>query len=233
MRVWDAATDHFVWDEPANQIAEASVLEGVAPGTKIFAFVRDSDEAAFVTTSGTIRVVNLVSGKERFQVPIPGIAENLSSLRVFRDRERYYFNLQRSWPPGKAPAIPGYLVSDASLPCVHVQGDLCAVDATTLKLLWQRTLGNRSLVYLPDLPLPVLVSLCRVRTQDQSSLSVEVLDTKTGETLSSRDDILSDRLLQALYDRQAGLIELRGAKTSVRLEFPTNIARLDATNPPR
>jgi outer membrane protein assembly factor BamB len=232
MRVWDAATDRFVWDEPANQIAEASVLEGVAPGTKIFAFVRDTDEAAFVTTSGTIRVVNLVSGKERFQVSIPAPGENLSYLRAFRDRERYYFNLQRSWPPGKAPSIPGYLVSDASLPCVHIQGELCAVDVTSQRLLWQRTLGNRSLVYLPDFPLPVLVSLCRLRTHDQSSLSVEVLDTKSGQTLSGRDDILSDRLLQALYDRQAGLIELRGAKTSVRLEFPPIVARLDATNPP-
>src|SRR5262249_54108312 len=60
VRVWDPLTDRFVWDEPADQIAEASMLEGAAPGTKIFAFVRDTDEAAFVTTAGEIRVVNLV-----------------------------------------------------------------------------------------------------------------------------------------------------------------------------
>jgi len=234
LRVWDPLTDRFVWDEPADQIAEASVLEGAAPGTKVFTFIRDSEEAAFVTTAGRIRVVNLVSGEDRFDVAVaPELRENLSYLRAFRDRERYFFNLQRSWPPGKSPTIPGYLVSDASLPCVHVQGELCAVDATTQRMLWQRSLGNRSILYLPDLPLPVLVSLCRVRTQDQSSLSVEVLDIKTGETLSNREDILSDRLLQAWYDRKAGLIELRGAKTAIRLEFPTNVARLDPTEPPR
>jgi hypothetical protein len=77
------------------------------------------------------------------------------------------------------------------------------------------------------------VSLCRIRKQDQSSLSVEVFDIRTGETLATREDILSDRLLQASYDRKAGLIELRGAKTSIRLEFPTNVARLDPADPAR
>ena len=234
LRVWDPVTDRFVWDQPAEQIAEASVLEGVAPGTKVFTFVRDTEEAAFVTTAGRIRVVNLVSGEDQFDVAIaPEQCENLCYLRAFRDRDRYYFNLQRSWPPGKAPAIPGYLVSDASLPCVHIQGELCAVDVATKRVLWQRTLGNRSILNLPDLPLPVLVSLCRIRSQDQSSLAVEVLDIETGETLSNREDILSDRLLQAWYDRKAGLIELRGAKTAIRLEFPTNVARLDSAEPPR
>jgi hypothetical protein len=234
LRVWDPLADRFVWDEPADQVAEASVLEGVPPGTKVFTFVRDTDEAAFVTNAGRIRVVDLVTGQDRFDVAVePEQLDNLSFLRAFRDHERYYFNLQRSWPPGKAPTIPGYLVSDASLPCAHVQGELCAVDAAKRRILWQRTLGNRSLLQMPDLPLPVLVSLCRIRKQDQSSLSVEVFDVRTGETLASREDILSDRLLQASYDRKGGLIELRGAKTSIRLEFPTNVARLDPADPGR
>ncbi|MGE5192941.1 MAG: PQQ-binding-like beta-propeller repeat protein, partial [Deltaproteobacteria bacterium] len=195
LRVWDPVSDRFLWDEPADQIVEASVLEGVPPGTKVFSFVRDTDEVAFVTMSGRIRVVDLVSGQNRLDVAIdPEQLDNLSFLRAFRDRERYYFNLQRSWPPGKSPALPGYLVSDASLPRVDIQGELCAVDANTGRSLWQRTVGNRSLLQMPDLPLPVLVSLCRISKQDQSSLSVEVLDVRTGETLASREDILSDRL---------------------------------------
>ena len=84
------------------------------------------------------------------------------------------------------------------------------------------------MLHLADLPLPVLVSLSRVRTQDQSHLAVEVIDAESGETVGARDDLPSDRLLQAAYDRQGGLLELRGAKTSVRLAFPTSVARLSA-----
>ena len=53
------------------------------------------------------------------------------------------------------------------------------------------TLWNHLAEEVPDLPLPVLVSLCRIRKQDQSSLSVEVFDVRTGETLASREDIFS------------------------------------------
>jgi hypothetical protein len=95
-------------------------------------------------------------------------------------------------------------------------------------VLWRRSLGKRSLLHLADLPLPVLVSLSRVRSQDQSQLSVEVFDAESGETLGTRDDLPSDRLLQASYDRQGGLLELRGAKSAIRLLFPTSVARLSA-----
>lgn len=234
LRVWDALTDQFVWDEPAHQIAEASVLEGVPPGTKIVTFVRDTDEVAFVTTDGRIRVVDLVAGQTRVDVAVdPQVLDNLSFLRAFRDHERYYFNLQRTWPPGKAPSVPGNPISDAAIATVQVEGDLCAVDRRTQKMLWHRSLGKRSLLHLPDLPLPVLVSLCRIRTDDQSLLSVEVLDARTGETLSSRDGLFSDRLVQSTYDRLRGLIELRGGQTTIRLEFPTGVARLNAGTPSR
>ena len=67
LRVWDPLTDRFAWDEPADQIAEASALEGVPPGTKILTFVRDTEEAAFVTNDGRIRVVDLVTGADPFR----------------------------------------------------------------------------------------------------------------------------------------------------------------------
>jgi hypothetical protein len=229
LRVWDALEDRFLWDQPADGIAEASILEGAAPGTKMFAFIPESNEAAFVTTSGRIRVVDLLTGDDKLEVALESkLFENLCSLRAFRDRERYFFNLQRSWPPGKAPSDPGQVMHDASIPCAHVEGELCAVDKRTGRMLWQRTFGKRSFLQFVDLPLPVLVSLCRVRKQDQSTLSIEVLDVETGETVGSRENLLYDRLLQASYDRPSGLIELRGAKTTVRLELPTNVARLNA-----
>jgi len=98
-------------------------------------------------------------------------------------------------------------------------------------MLWKQTLPNRSLLQMPDLTLPVLVAISRVRKDDQSTLSVEVLDVQTGDIVGERKDLLSDRLLKASYDRSGGQIELRGAKTSIRLVFPATVARLDAGQP--
>ena len=239
LRIWDPASDSYTLDEPAGQIAEVSVLEGVPPGTKIMTFVRDTDEVAFVTNSGRIRVVNLINGRERLDVAVdPELVDNLSRLGAFRDHDRYFFNLQCSAckPAAVEKQISGdaLAISDALVPCQHVEGELCAVDAATQRLLWRRTLGKRSILQLPDLTLPVLVNICRIRKQpDQSCLAVELIDVQSGETLAAREDLLSDRLLQAAYDRPSGMIELRGAKTVIRLEFPESIARLNAGDPLR
>lgn len=227
IRVWDALTDRFVWDEAADEFVEASQLDGVAPGTKVFCFVRDTDEAAFVTRSGRLRVADLARGEWKFDVPLePEQLENLSYLRAFRDHERYYINFQRSQRAGASAS--SYIISDATVSVVHVQGDLCAVDRHTHEVLWTRSLGNRSVLQLPDYRLPVLVTIYRVRSGDQPALAVEVLDAVTGATLAGRDDLMSDRLLQVLYERQPGLIALRGGKTEIRLEFPGEVARLNA-----
>ena len=232
LRVWDPLDDSYSWDEPASQITEVSVLEGVPPGTKVLAFVRDTDEAAYVTNTGRIRVVNLISGQERLDVAVePEVLDNVSRLCAFRDHDRYFFNLQRSTCKPGTPET--HIISDTLLPCAHVEGELCAVDAATQKMLWRRSLGKRSILQLPGPTLPALVSICRIREQEQSYLSVELLDVQSGETLATRKDLLSDRLVQTAYDRQGGLIELRGAKTVIRLEFPQSVARLDASDPPR
>lgn len=231
IRVWDALTDRFVWDEAADEFVEASQLDGVAPGTKVFCFVRDTDEAAFVTRSGRLRVADLARGEWKFDVPLePRQLENLSYLRAFRDRDRYYVNFQRSQ---SAAAAASYIISDATIPVVHVQGDLCAVDRHTYEVLWTRSLGNRSVLQLADYHLPVLVTIYRVRTSDQPTLAIEVLDAATGATLAVRDDLLSDRLLQVLYERQPGVIALRGGKTEIRLDFPGDVARLNVLGLPQ
>jgi hypothetical protein len=232
VRVWDPLTDCCTWDESADTIAEASILEGVAPGTKVFAFVRETDEAAYVTTAGTIRVVDLLTGKEVFDLAVaPEHLENISALRAFRDRERYFFNVQRSMPPAKPPvaANAGLAVTDAPLSAVHIDGDLLAVDAPNRRLMWRRSLGKRTILQLPDLSLPVLVSLSRTRRDDKSYLAVEVVDVLSGETLAVREDLPFDKPLQTAYDRHGPSIELRGHKSVIRMEFPTIIGRADST----
>lgn len=229
LRVWDPLTDRFTWDEPADTFAEASPLEGVAPGTKVLAFIPESDEAALVTRDAHIRVVDLANGKTQLEVPLdPAQLENLTSIRAFRDQDRYYFNLQRAPAGGKgAPATPTYMVGDAAVPTISLFGDLCAVDRRTHDVLWTAALGNRSMLQLPDFRLPVLITLFRLRKGDQTLLGVEVFDVRTGQSLARRDDLTSDRLLQVFYDRPSATITLRGGKTEIRLEFPADLARLN------
>jgi outer membrane protein assembly factor BamB len=234
LRVWDPLTDRFTWDEPADTFAEASPLEGVAPGTKVLSFIPESDEAAFVTREARIRVVDLARGETRFEVPLdPAQLENLISVRAFRDQERYYFNLQRSPGGGKgALATPTYMVGDAAVPTISMHGDLCAVHRQTHEVLWTASLGSRSVLQLPDFRLPVLITLFRLRKGDQTLLGVEVFDVRTGRSLARRDDLTSDRLLQVFYDRQPGIVTLRGGKTEIRVEFPADLARLSPGDPP-
>jgi PQQ-like domain len=234
VRVWDPLTDSFIWDEPADQFADASMHDGLPPGTKVFSFVRDAEEAAFVTREGVLRVVDLPRGKTLFETRLePGLVENLGFVRAFRDHERYYINLQRSSSAVRPPTPATQLISDALLPAIHIQGELCAIDRKSHTTLWTRTMGSRSVLQLADFPLPVLVTLFRVRKGEQAMLAAEVLDAGTGVTRAARDDLFSDRLLQVLYERQPGLITLRGGKTEIRVEFPDGLARIDAGAPNR
>jgi hypothetical protein len=220
VRVWDPLTGTFVLEEPSDEIAESSTLEGVAPGTRVFAMLRDHEAVVFLTLRGTLKCLGCRGGAILFEVPLPADqCERASFLRPFKDSERFYCNVQRAWPPGKGPAAPGYIVSDAVIPLVHCLGELHAIDAASGRIVWSRALGNRSIVQTPEFRLPVLLTLCRVRKGDQTFLEVEVLDARTGSTLARRDDLPADRLLQLRYERDPGLIELRGSKGGIRVTF--------------
>ncbi|MGQ0637309.1 MAG: outer membrane protein assembly factor BamB family protein [Planctomycetaceae bacterium] len=236
VRVWDPLTDCSVWEAPLDDLVEASAPEVAPPGTKVLSFVRETDEATFVTREGRLCVIDAPTGVQRFSIQLPqALMENLACLRAFRDRERYYFHLQRTPTPGMTFVSATSGISDSLLPTVHVpaEGELLAVDVATHELLWHTTLGARSILHLPDLRLPVLVTLCRVRHGEQQMLGVEVRDVRTGELLASRDDLLSDRLLNVTYEREPGQLVFRGGKTEIRLEFPTDVAQLLAPELPR
>ncbi|MBS0266101.1 MAG: PQQ-binding-like beta-propeller repeat protein [Planctomycetes bacterium] len=230
-RVWDPLTDRCLWEESADAIAEASIHDGVPPGTKVCGFVRDTQDFAYLTTSGTIRVVDLLQGRAVLEFTPPAeFLEYASELRVFRDSERYYFNVKRAGPPVKttAPVALSLALTDTTLPAFLAEGDLLVVEASSSRLLWRKPLGRRTLLQMPDATLPVIVSMSRLRRDDQSFLAIDVLDASSGSLLSSRDNLLSDRLLQATYDVRRPALEMRGAKTVIRLEFPADIAHTES-----
>ena len=223
VRVWDPLDNKTTWEESTDNLADASLFEGIPPGTKLLTFVRDLDEAVLLTTTNIVRIVNLIDGKTKLELSLPPEQlENASVLRAFRDRDRYFVNVQRAHPPGRAPAQGTLLrmaVSDAVLPVAQIDGDLLAVDSKTQALLWRRTIGKRTLLQVPEISLPVLVSLSRIRRNDQSQLCIEAFDFQTGELRAERDDLFSDRLLQLQFDSAACEIKLLAANTVVTLRY--------------
>lgn len=234
-RVWDPLGDQFVWTEPADGIAEASLPDGAHPGAKLLSFVRETSEAAYVTRNGRLCVVDLPTGSLRFEVPLS--REQLDCLcfvRAFRDGARYYFNLHRTPPAGSRQPGGCDIIRDAAplyMVHLHGQGELLAVDSVSHQVLWNRSLGTRSIVHLPTYRLPVLVALFRVRNGEQPPLlGLEVLDASSGETLAMRSDLVSDHLLQVACEAAPASITLRGAKTSICVQLGADLARLDAAS---
>lgn len=221
MRVWDVLSESCVWHEAADEIAEAAPSDGMPPGGKLMSYIRDTDEVAYLTCDGRLRVVDLPRGRLVFELPLAGtLREGLICLRAFRDQQRYYVHLNRARAADRSTACD--FIRDSNLPLVHLQGqgDLLAVDARTHELLWHKSLGVRSVLHLPEYREPLLVTAFRLRKPDQTlTLGVEILDAATGRSLASRDDLLSDRLLQAIYEPAVSAIVLRGGKTVIRLEF--------------
>jgi len=220
LRIWDPLTDAFLWEEPADNMADASLLAGVAVGTKIYSFVYGTDQLAYVNKAGHLRVVSAGTGTPVLDVPFtPRQLENLGGIRAFRDRGQYYVNLHhiaRSRNPGPMVA---FRAVDSALPSVHIQGELCAIDPQKQQVTWSEEFGSRTILQVPDYELPVLLSICRVNRDNQLVLRVDVVDRQTGKVLASRDDLLADRLLQLSYDRDAATLELFGLRSTVRLQF--------------
>jgi hypothetical protein len=153
-------------------------------------------------------------------MPAEAIA-TLNYMRVFSDKDRYYVNFQRTAQPQQG-RLHSYYTSDAFLPADNIQGDLYAADRATGKILWKRTLPQRSIIRTPHCHLPFLITMCRQAdrwNQSKTSLLVEVLDGATGQTIGLKDNIFPDRILHLAYEPERGRLELRGLRTTVRLEF--------------
>src|SRR6185437_4349709 len=88
------------------------------------------------------------------------------------------------------------------------------VDRKTNKVLWSRMLPQQTILHVPEYQLPFLISLSRLRSRaqggTQQSLRVEAIDCQTGDVLGEKPNILADRILQIQYERDDGVLELRG-----------------------
>lgn len=219
LRIWDPLHDHLLLDVPADSLADISLKAGVAPGTKAYQFVRGAEELAYITADQRLRIVDVRSGESRLELPLPtGPDAQLGHLRVCADNDRYYINVHELTEQTESPQTT-FVTSDTTLPAEHFQGTLHVVDRHSGRPLWTRAVGNRSLLHVPEFRLPYLVTLCRVRRGNQLSGEVAIHDAATGEQLALHDGLLPDRLLQYQYNRDAATLELRGARTEIRIDF--------------
>jgi outer membrane protein assembly factor BamB len=244
LRIWDPLSNHLLLDEPAEALAELSLHSGAAPGTRAYQFVRGADELAYITSDRRLKIVDIRTGDLRVSLDLRGEidgelagelvskeTEKVGLFRVCVDHDRYLLNVQTA-PHQFGGLQATFIISDATLPAEHFQGNLAAIDRGTGELLWVRNVDNRSLIHLPEFRLPVLVLACRKR-HDQTQLSGEllVLDARTGAELGRSDRLLPDRLLQCSYDRDTARIQLRGARTEIELDFAPPAPRAMRSHP--
>jgi len=212
LRIWDPLTDKLLMDVPFTG------------RPAYYLTVKFRQEFALVLPTGNVRVIDGKTGAEKLDVKLPPEKLiNIQTVQVFADEERYYLNIQRA-VPGNSSTSYHFNVGDSFLPGVAVQGELYAVERGTNRILWERIVPLQMMIYVPEYRLPFLVSLSRVRHRNPyggnaQSLQVDVIDCQTGEPLGSRSNILNDRILQLQYDREEGVIELKGPLTRTRLEF--------------
>lgn len=220
LRVWDPLTDTAVWEEAAENLASSSVQAGLRPGTRVFTFVSEADELAYVTTKGRLRVVDALTGAVRLETAVDADElPDLAFIRVFGDAERYYVNLQQIGLTTLTEINTTFTAQDTLVPATHFQGNVLAYDRSTQERVWQRDLGNRTFLQLQEYRLPVLFSLCRMRKGHQLVLEAAAVDARTGEFLASREGMLADQILQFGYDRDSLTVTLRGSRTEINLQL--------------
>jgi hypothetical protein len=235
MRIWDFTRNRLVFDEPVVH----RIYSAITPENELVVLIppEESDPAdkAGCEQPSRLQILDVARDRVLLDFSIPaGDLKNLNYIRAFRHGDRYYINLQRSVNM-PVERLFSYYASDSFPPVENIQGDLLAVDPENGKVLWKRTLPQRSIFRMPHLRLPFLVTVSRVRDRWQGGkqgLLVEILDEETGETIALKDNNLSDRVVNLDYDRDNGVLDLNGLKTRIRLKFGPAVANVPNENEP-
>jgi len=169
---------------------------------------------------GEVKMYDLSQGKLRFVSQLE--REDLlpiSFIRVVADKSRYYVNLQRIAQTVTTAHFNQPL--NFALPGMNARDDVYAFDRETGELQWKRAVPSRTILQFPDADSPVLVTMSLVKHQvsNDQSLTVEVLDARTGITIGYRENLKVDQFLTADYDGREGRITLQGISTTIELGF--------------
>ncbi len=208
-RIWDPLIDAWTLEEPLNERFYAPTVTGSA-------------EVAWLTNEGQLKVMDVPSGKQSFEIAWgPDELAALNSLRLMTDGDRSYVNFQRNSNVVQTNEYH-YPYSETIIPSLHIRDDLYAIDRRSGKVIWRRAVPARTLLKLEPENLPFLVLLSRIRDPHDNNLQtllVEVLDATTGNLIARRNGLPADRFLQAEFDAVDRRLRLVGQKSSVEIRL--------------
>lgn len=221
-RLWDAATDALLVDEPACYPFRMTRV--------------DRRHVAYVSAAGDVTVLNIPAADVVLRHSLPASAlENLTGVSVWHDPEHWFVQTSHSglMAAGRVESAAG----EVQIPSVTVNGLVSAYDRRGSRLLWSRPLENRTLLTMPHTAPPFLVALSRAReglTAQSSGLNVEVIDAATGHQLAQTHVPAPTRtkFIHAAFDasqRQVSLFsELQ--RIDIRYAMPRTTPLMTAEN---
>jgi outer membrane protein assembly factor BamB len=214
VRIWDPLSDRLLYD---RAISDRLLVKETA-----------DDEVAIVCEDCTLQIVDGKTGTVRASQRLTSHeVQNACQLAFFRDASRYYVNLQPVQSPPEPRFYNYFFGTDTVLPRVDVRGDMLAIDRKTGQLVWKRGFQQRTILRTPTLQLPVLVMLSSVGDKmngNHRSMLVEVVDTRTGETLGVENNKFPNRILQLTYEHDRHRVRLWGTRSVIDLDLVTSAA---------
>jgi hypothetical protein len=225
MRLWDPLTDRFLLDVPVSD----STVWRDTPDGEIVAMLPPNRLIIFEGRTGEVRLDRELEPERLEKFRRDGGSFQVAAMR---DHARYYVNLQPSQMPAEENRY-NYPMGDTVLQRFDVRGELLAIDRESGKLLWSRMMPQRSLMRVPHVRLPFLIGMSLSGDKGPSSnnrqtLTVEVIDSTTGETIGLEERARRNRILQLTFDHLASRVELRGERSVISLEFGDNLKPFEA-----
>lgn len=190
----------IIWDSRSN-----SIELDVPIMNRLSCPLPNGAEFALLTQDGRLQIANVSEGRLRVNLPLesslgPQALEDVrraDRLTCFSDHRNDYVSFHRDAEGNDSG--PTAAEEQLAFPSVRVGGRLVAIDRSTQGVVWERTITDASIPFRPDGLSPVLVLVRQRRdaatqrsrgAKDSTQrLLIEVLDTATGQTLASRDDL--------------------------------------------
>ena len=221
LRIWDPLGNRVVFDRPAFETLSGNTMFRKLDGGAIPSGGNNGEIVA-VLADKTLCAIRVADASIRWSIPLDDSdLAGLNNMRVCRDRDHYYVNLQRAVSADHSIQY-SYTVSNTFLQVMSVRTDLHVVDARTGRRLWKRRFPDCSLVRTPYLRLPFLIVLSRLRDRRNTSLQslrIELIDNRSGRTLGSRDNLFPDGILRLDYQPHRSRLELYGRRTRIGIDF--------------
>lgn len=223
MRLWDPLSDRFLIDVP---VSESTVWRDTPDG-EIVALLPPNRLVVLDGRTGAVRLDRELEPERLEKLTKEGGSYQVAAMR---DHERYYVNIQPSQMPVEEIRY-NYQMGDTVLPRFDIRGELLAFDRESGKLLWSRTMPQRSLLRIQHVRLPFLIGMSLSGDKggtNRQTLTIEAIDSATGETIGLEERAKRFRVLQFTYDHLASQISLRGEHSVVHLEFGKEVKPFEA-----